>query len=57
MINLLPIEKEEHLKARINTPSDLDVLFFLFPHSQITVYAEGNNEYMVIIKEDTTNQL
>jgi len=53
MINLLPIEKEEHLKARINTPSDLDVLFFLFPHSQITVYAEENNNYMVIIKADT----
>ena len=53
MINLLPVENNEVVKARINTPSDLDVLFFLFPHSQITVYAEENNNYMVIIKADT----
>ena len=53
MINLLPIKEKETLKARINTPSDLDVLFFLFPHSEITVYAEENNSYMVIIKADT----
>ena len=54
MINLLPIEEKETVKASIDNPNDLDVLFYLFPHSEITVYAEENNSYLAIIKADTT---
>ena len=52
MINLLPVENNEVVKAKIENSNDLDVLFYLFPHSEITVYAEGNNNYLVIIKAD-----
>ncbi len=56
MISLLPTGNNENIKAVIDCPDDLDVLYYLFPNSVVEIDTMGN-ELVAIIKEDTTNQL